>query len=247
MFKKDTVLEIGEDYLIRYDYGRKTEHNLKLYEQLNVKLKRKKIYIILDEEDLNIRFFTIPKVKNKEIYDLIKNELFYYYRDIKNLIFAYKILKENKDTKEVIVLCLNTNKLNKIDKHVHSSSIIKGVYLLQLSVLNYFKKKIKDENYIFIFMYKESLYLLCSINSNIIFSSVIKNPFYEDSYKKQIYDFIDKANNYKSSITINQIFFANCAKNSEIESFLNELNCKNLGCLKEKKLVRNIIAKGRWV
>src|SRR5690349_13161918 len=55
---------------------------------VNVDIRRKKIYVIVEGEEVYIKLITIPRVNYSKIEDLIRGELLYYFKEIENILFT---------------------------------------------------------------------------------------------------------------------------------------------------------------
>ncbi|MCM8711031.1 hypothetical protein M2651_08325 [Clostridium sp. SYSU_GA19001] len=242
MFRRQIVIELGEEYIAKHNSYKSFEYKLNISEGINIDIKKSKVNIVLEGEEVNVRNFILPKTKSNQVYDLIKDELYYYFRNIDNLIFAYSIIKQDKDNQQFAVFCVNSNKLAVINELMHTDINIRGIYLLQFSVINYFKRKIKSENYIFIFEYRDKLYLLCCIYNKVIYNSIIKDYVNEENLIRKFYDFINKSKKY-SEKNIENIYFANIRSKKIIDLISRDFKCEDLGDLNQKRLFRGIAAK----
>lgn len=126
MFKRNAVLEIGEEYKL-YESKSLTNYNLDALnyridkEKLKIDLKKKRLYLLIEGEELFIRMMTIPKVSKDKIYSMIKSELEYYFKSIKEIVFTYTITGINNKNIELLVFCINADKLSLLKNFVAES------------------------------------------------------------------------------------------------------------------------------
>lgn len=163
---------------------------------VRISLNNKKAYIVIEGEEIYIKYFKFPKVSERKLYELINNELNYLYRN-ESFVFNYKKIKQSINTVEVIVFYFRAEKLNLVDKFVEKKEL-KAVRLIQVCVLNYYKKIIKEKDYFMIFKYNLSNYII-SIRNN----SICENEVY-DVLEDREYDKIEK------------FFDLNCVKGSSV-------------------------------
>lgn len=244
MFKLPLVLEIGDDYFLKYNYFKKKICKFESINDLIMSTKRKKAAIILSGEEVNINMVTLPKVKTHEVYNLIKNEIYYSFRSTKDLMICYTLFKENANKDEFIVFCLNTSRLSMVYNNRSAGTNITNIYVLQLCVLGYFRKKIKSKDYVFLFTYKNNLYLLYCINNILIYNNIIKACGLEENFEELVYKFIRKGKIYYES-NIETIYSANVDTNKLSKLNDSSLTYKDLGTFEEKQLFNNVIRSWR--
>lgn len=203
---------------------------------VNVDIHRKKIYVIVEGEEVYIKLITIPRVNYSKIEDLIRGELLYYFKEIENILFTYSILKEADRCFEVIVFCLNADKIDVLQKSFCDISQVKGIYLIQFCILNFMKKTINEDNFNVVFSLKKSLYLM-EVKFNILKKNrVIKEVMSSEEFKFQVDDFIK----YKiSSYNDENTYFVNIDNKVWIEEYIKEGCFKDLGRFSEKEIIEN--------
>jgi hypothetical protein len=250
LFRKNAVIEINDNYLITHQVTRKNFHliyksdnyRLDILRDIYIDLKHKRVSILLEGEEINIKLMTLPKVKKEALYDLIKNELFYYFKDLDSIVFNYNILREHKSKFEILVFCINERKINFIEKRLNSSIKVQGVYLIQFSFLNYFKLKIKEKNYGFVFVYRENLYFLYCIENKVLHSNVYKIVADSIEPKNLLYNFMQNCKIlYDKEVT--KVYFANCDSIQLFNDIFDKTTYENLGDIEETGLINSVALK----
>ncbi len=251
VFKRNSIIEINDDYLVKHDINRKKFklrcnseiYNLNIFKSLDIylDLKHRNTCVIVEGEEINIKLLTLPKVKGEALYDLIKNELFYYFKDLENVTFNYSILEEYKNKLDILVFCLDKRKINFIEKCIGSDIIIKGVYLLQFCLLNYFRTKIKEKNYVFVFIFRENIYFLYCIDNKVLHNNVYKAA--SNSMQELLNNFIERSKILYDK-DIYKVYFANCSNKEFDNDLLNKIAYENLGEIDVNNLICSLAVKG---
>ncbi|WP_234120050.1 hypothetical protein [Clostridium hydrogenum] len=153
-----------------------SDFNLKKMKNVNkyFSLTSKKAYIVLEGEEIYIKYLKIPKVSDEKLYALINSELSYLYSNEKRILFNYKKLRELDKFVEVIVFYLREDNLNFINKLVETQNL-KAVRIIQICFLKYYSKCIKEHNYLICFNYNSNLYILFIKNKNIFANGIYSN------------------------------------------------------------------------
>lgn len=215
----------------------KKELNTKVKDISDVKvnLKNKSIYIVVEGEEIYVKLIEVPKVNKKRLYFIIKNELKYNFKDIDNIMFTYEVFKDNGNSLEVMVFCLNWTKENIIEKCVQRGAKVKGVYPIQFCALNTCKKNIRQPQYIFVFYSENKFYFIACVNKKVIANSTVSN-LNENYIVENLNEFIYKCEeNYKLK-KFEYIFFLNFPNNDVIKKLSKKYNCTNLGNVTKDKL-----------
>jgi hypothetical protein len=250
MFGKNAVIEINDNYLVKHEATRKKLHltfksdnyRLDILRDIYIDLKRKKVSILLEGEEINIKMMTLPKIKKVALYDLIKKELFYYFKDLDNIVFNYNILKEHKSKFDILVFCVDERKINFVKKCLNTNIKIQGVYLIQFSFLNYFKPKIKEKNYGFVFIYRENLYFLYCIENMVLHNNVYKIAADSTELKNLLYNFMQNSKIlYDKEVT--KVYFANCSSIQTPYDEIDKITYENLGDIEETELINSVAIK----
>ncbi len=211
---------------------------LKKYDEINIKakdiddiridFKNKNLFIIVDGEEIYVKFMTFPKVKKEKLHAIIKGELQYRFKNIDNIMFTYQIVKDNGSSLDVIVFCLNWSKSNLIKKCTERGGKIKGIFPIQFCIFNNYKNRIKDKNYILIFIHENILYLLACVDNKMIANSVIKT-FTENSFIDELKKFQVKCSISQEHDQFNKIFFLNFPYKTLIKDAEGLYSCIDLG------------------
>lgn len=250
MLKKNNLVEINdEDILLTSFYKMNTFNkiiNLKSSikdqyiskaikdKKLFVDLKNKNIHFLIKGKKVFIKMITTPKVHKKYLKEIIKSELDLYFENIENLVYCYKIFKEEKDTLEIVVFCSNLKEMN-IFNDLKGKNNIEGIWFLQFCFLEYFYEEIKEDNFILASVYEKDLYLLACKNKKLINNHVVNN--YKSNFKQELNKFIYKckelgSQDYKTLYLVN---FDNMDSIKEIEK---EYKIINLGSLEKHELIK---------
>lgn len=184
---------------------------------VGISLNSKKAYIVIEGEEIYIKYFKFPKVSESKLYELINNELNYLYRN-ESFVFNYKKIKQSINTIEVIVFYFRSEELNLIDKFVEDKQL-KAVRLIQMCVLNYYKKLIKEKDYFIVFKYNFHNYIMCVRNNNI-YANEVYDMLQDKEYNK-MKNFI-VSNCEKGSLTNKIYIIGKCIKDTNIIKFLQE-------------------------
>jgi hypothetical protein len=253
MLGKNAIIEIGDNYVCKYDFYMKNlkldykrkNYDLDVVKKFCVDLKTKKVCIILEGEELQIKLLKLPRTKKEILDDIIKNELHYHFNNLDGVIFNYTILKEYENNIEVIVFCINEKKVSFIQNCLHIRTRINAVYLLQFCILNHYKIKITEKNYIFVFKYKDNLYLLYCIDNKILHNTLYKSMFYKDKFTSILNSFIERCK-ILYDVNINKIYSANISENIELWDMIEKISYEDLGPIDEEQFVYSITVKRSW-
>lgn len=247
MFKKNCVIELGDNYLIKHDFYprllnkafRKYEYNINLLKESQFYVSNRKAYIVLEGEQINIKKMTLPKVKNKDLYKLIIEDLASYYNYIDKIYFNFSIIKDNGNSLDIIVFYSNEGKIKKIEKYILCNSHIEGIYLIQFCFLQYFSAAIKKNDFVFVFMYKSKLYFLYCINKKMLYNSIVACDEDITKINEFIFGFIESCR-INHGAEIQNIYIANIAKKKCMDSSLELYYVEHLGYVDEKNLIKCI-------
>lgn len=224
--KKKVNFKAGKQDLQNIDIG-----------NIQVNLKTKKVYVVIEGEEIYIKYFKFPRVNDNKLYELINNELNYLYRNEK-FIFSYKKIRQSTNSIEVAVFYLRAENLDSIDKVIRGQEL-KAVRLIQICFFNYYKKFIREKDYFMFFKYDESGYMIFVRNNSIYANEVY--CMVEDTEYDRIKKFFFY--NYTEDNHINKIFIVgHCIKDESIIEFLKKYGeVKFLEDIDETKLAKLII------
>ncbi|MEG0306319.1 MAG: hypothetical protein RR636_00165 [Clostridium sp.] len=124
----------GKDKIINY------KSSIISYEDL---LSNSRVKLIVEGEEVFIHSLETPRVGNKKLYLIIKNELISKFHDIENIIFDYRIYSNKKNAMKVIIYCLNILNSPLGDKELFKTSIIKSVESIQGKYIDFHVEKVK--------------------------------------------------------------------------------------------------------
>lgn len=163
------ILEIHEDEITMTNCGsaifgrkiRSIEGKITDIDFIKKAIKNKLI-LVLEDEEVYIKYLTLPKVEEDTLERMIIEEFKYYYKLKEDICFSYSILNKNEYNMEIVLFYINSKKLNNLN--MKGMKKVKAVYLLQFCVMEYLKRFSNiDENYILCFNYKKNIYfLLCN-------------------------------------------------------------------------------------
>jgi hypothetical protein len=201
------------------------------YDKIKSFIKGKKLTIVNEGEELFIRLLKLPKIKNG-IDSMVKNEIMYIFKEIDELMYAYTIIAKSKQYINIVAYCINGGE-NKFNDFAKFSCSLRGVYLIQLCILEYIFKQIMASNFIIIVNYNNNIYILACIKKVVIADSIIKGYKGEfDSIKEKL-DII----NLKTNEIMEELFLQGNKKNlyllnfydEKVETLKPEYNCINMG------------------
>lgn len=198
------------------------------FEKIKVDLKNKNLFVLVHGEEIYVKIMTLPKLKNRKLYNLIREELKNRFKNIDNIMFSYEILKDNGYNLEVIVFCMNWDKVNMLKSYNDSSINIEGIVPIQFYILEKYKNKIKEENYVVILILEEIVYFIACHKQKVIFNNVFKN-----SNRESFFDYFDqfklKLGILVPNISFQTIMFINFPYKDLIENISHEYKCEDLG------------------
>jgi hypothetical protein len=242
MITKNGVLEISDQHLSYKDSfkesfinkinGKKRMDRIDVKAQclddIKVSLKNKNLFLIIHGEEVFVKYMILPKVKEEKLYVLIKEELSYIFKKIDNIMFTYDIFKDNGAYLDIVVFCLNWNKSDIIKKCINKGAEISGVCPVQFHILNNYRKKIKEKNYILIFSLQDSLYFLGCKEDKIIGNSVCK-IFQKKNFFEELEKFHVKCCSIQKDVQFTSMFFLDFPYKDLIENLATEYKCTDLG------------------
>jgi hypothetical protein len=241
MFKMQKIIfELCGNTITKSELLKRSVENveIKLESMDMINIKRKDIFVIIDEEKIFIKLISLPNVKKDLFNNLIENELNYLFKYDSQKLYSYSIFKQHKTSIELLIFCFNSEKLSMIDKSVKFKKNFKAFYLIQFCFLFYFKNLIKDKDYFFIFSYNSSLYLLKCLGDNLINNKIIKN--FNGSYV----EFMESFNEIKDigyekyeKNNIKKVYFCNFIYSDIIIEVSKEYDCVDLGSINRKDMI----------
>lgn len=254
MFKKNSVIEIEDKYIYLNDYNRKNllTRNIKdsverkiigsrnMPTNLNVDIKNRNIHFILNGEKIFVKLISIPKIKRAYIDKVIRGEIEYYFKDIENLIYSYNIYKEEKDSIDVLVFCLNWKEIDILKDVKINKNSIKGVWLIQFCFLKFFMKDFIEKQFIFTFIYNNKIYFIACKDNKLICNNIIEH-YNEVEFVEYLKQFIQDSSNKISEESFNTVYFSNFENKDMIKQSRVHYNCKDLGSVSREDIIRRFI------
>lgn len=216
-------------------------------EKFNIDLKNRNIYIMIEDEEVYIKYLRLPNIKNKlNLNSIIKNELIFLYgKKSEKIFYTYTILDQGDNELEILVFCIYCDKLNCLEQYINNNKV-KKINLVQFCFLNYFESVINEKDYIFIFKFNKSLYLLGMTKKKLVTNKVIKVTEY--SYGELIDGLnyiLDKLDVYKISEA--KIYSVNFYDENFIKHInnLTKYEYVNLGNLSNDKIIEHFTITGK--
>ncbi|MGH4050444.1 MAG: hypothetical protein ACREVX_03685 [Clostridium sp.] len=211
-------------------------------QDFRIDIKNKNLYVLVEGEAVYIKMVTLPVVKKYLINDMVKNELKYYYKDIKNIAFTYKLIKQDKSNMEILVFCLKGNNLDILENSITNNVNLKKVNLIQFCFKNYYASKISVKNYIFVFYYNHNLYFLICCNNEIRANNIIKvRELPLIKFSRVMNEFLELYNDYAK--LCEEIYYANISELDLDEFGYLKLTYQIFEDLKREELIKYIIGK----
>lgn len=198
------------------------------FKKMKVNLKHKKVYILVHGEEVYVENFIMPKLKEKYLYNLIEERLKRKLKNIDNIMFSYKILKDNGHSLNIVVFCMNWNNVNMLNNFSINKTEVKGILPIQLYALNKYIKNIKENNYIFIAFFDETVYLLACQREKVIFNDLFKIKCKED-FIYSLDEFNLKLSLLICGIDFKNIEFLNLPYKDVMKNLSEKYKCNDLG------------------
>jgi hypothetical protein len=256
-FRKNMFLEVSTQRISGIEFSKHTILNrvvniakensycrdIPNIEDFKIDIKNKNLYVLVEGEAVYIKKVVLPVVKKYLIYDMIKSELRYYYKNINNIAFTYKLIKKDKFNMEILVFCIKGNSLDILENSITNNIHLKKVNLIQFCFKNYYASKINVKNYIFIFYYKCDLYFLICCDNEIVANNIINiKELPSFSFPNVMTEFLELYNDYAK--LCEKIYYSNI-KDLDIKEF-EYINLPNriLEDVDREELLKYIIVKG---
>lgn len=197
-------------------------------QKIMVNLKSRKIIILLHGEEIYIENMIIPKIRKKNIHELIEEKLRNRFKKLDNIMFSHNITSHNKLELNVDVLCMNWHNFELFKKLSESKIDVKGVIPIQLYALKKYNKKIYKKQCIFLTFFKNIAYIIAYYNNKIIFNNVFEVKSKEDVIYC-IEEFKLKLNILVPKIEFKHIEILNLPYKELLEELSQYYNCSDLG------------------
>ncbi|MBU3111846.1 hypothetical protein [Clostridium lacusfryxellense] len=256
-FRKNMFLEVSTQRISGVEFSKRTLLNRVVniakgnsycrdspdIKDFKIDIKNKNLYVLVEGEAVYIKKVILPVVKRHLIYDMIKSELRYYYKDINNIAFTYKLIKKDKFNMEILVFCIKGNSLEILENSIKNNIILKKVNLIQFCFKYYYSSKINVKSYILVFYYNCNLYFLICCDNEIVANNIIYiKGLYEFKFSNVMNEFLELYNDYAKSCE--KIYYSNI-KELDIKEFeYIELPHQILDDIDREELLKYIIVKG---
>lgn len=220
---------------------------LKDMTNLSVNLKNKNIYIIIEGEEVYIKYLKLPNVNSKhKVNSIIKNELIFLYgKKSEDIFYTYTVLKDKDKELGVLVFCLYCSKLSNLEQFINNNKI-KRINLIQFCFLSCFQSCINDKDYLFMFEYNKILYILGIFEGRLIANKILDiTEGIEHLFMDGLKYILDKMESYNAEPK--RIYSVNL-KNEDFIKSINELNRYSyidLGNLNNDEVIKKFTIKKR--
>ncbi|MBU3091541.1 hypothetical protein KPL35_05580 [Clostridium sp. CF011] len=256
-FRKNMILEVSKQRVSGIEFSKRSIlnkavkiacENTYYKDTLNIKdfkidIKDKNLYVLVEGETVYIKLVKLPLVKKYLINDMIKNELRYYYKDIDHIAYTYKLIKQDKFNMEILVFCLNGNRLDILEDSINNNINLKKVNLIQFCFKNYYSNQMNMENYVLVFYYNSNLYFLICHNDEIVVNNIIGvKDLLLFKFSNIMNKFLEKYNDYAK--LCEKIYYANIEELNIDEFKYLGLNHQILGELNREELLKYIVIRG---
>lgn len=256
-FRKNMVLEVSTQKISARGFSKHTLLNRAVniakgdsycrdapnIKDFKVDIKNKNLYVLVEGEAVYIKKIILPVVKRYLIYDMIKSELKYYYMDINNIAFTYKLIKKDKFNMEILVFCIKGNSLDILENSISNNVNLKKVKLIQFCFKNYYASKINVNNYILVFYYNYNLYFLICCDNEIVANNIINiKELQESKFSNVMNEFLELYSDYAK--LCQKIYYANIKELKLQEFEYLDLPHQILDDVERENLLKYIIVKG---
>jgi hypothetical protein len=260
LFKDKIFIEIGSNFATEYCVRNPIKFNIM---RLNLKSKistrkytsldslriesldpKAQLYFIYSGDGFFIKLIELPHVREKVIDEMIINEMGHLFEKVDDLAYSYEILKDRKNTSDLLIYCIN-NETNKL--LLGYCLEIKGIFLIQLCILDFMQQRIKSESSISVISYNSDLYMISCLGRKIVGSTLIKDyngsnlDFYNNfQYVLEGYRKMETYLEIKKDL---QICFANFNIKDIIEELAGTYSCVDIGTINMEDVISSILLK----
>lgn len=231
MIKKNTIIKIEDRDTFLWN-----KNNFESIKNVNVDLKNRNLYLIVEGERVYIKLLNLPKVSKDKLYKMIEYQLKYYFTDMEDILFDYYICKKLKKSYEIMVFCINSRKINNLHGLLEKGTKLKLVNLIQFVILNYVKNYVDDKEYTLLFENNRNVYIMAIKNDILVDNSMIRD--FTGDFQEFFLEFSPIIENQLMDIENNKVYVLWF----EYEDILKELERKyKLVILdyKEKNIIEN--------
>ena len=234
MFKKNKVVEVDSKYFY-YKMDKEDEESIIPLDRIKyVDIKKRNIYILVKGEQILIKKFTLPKVRDKYILEqMIERELVYYFKDIADMCYSYSIYGESKNTFEIMIFCLNCNGISKI-KDIALKNNLRAVWIIQNTFLEYFHNNIIHKEFIFMCNYENNLYLIACENNCIASTKTLRLSLNKMNLKYVLEGFLKECHEKNLHMNDINVYVAN-VETEALEPLHERYTCIDLGVIHKEE------------
>ncbi|MFT8314666.1 MAG: hypothetical protein ABF633_10540 [Clostridium sp.] len=241
---KNNIFTIDGNTIAKFSYKKSLvtgKLNISYEKNLDYKFINKEFTknstIIMENEEIYIKYITIPKINKDKIEKIVRDELRFYYRTDADITFSYSVLKKNKTSFDLIVFYINSNILNDID--LKDTRNVKAIYLIQFCYAKYLKDISKYNNYIIAFIHNQRLYFVFCEKKLIKCSYIFRN-FKESAveFEKCLEYFINLDKNIEDNF---EMIYILGFKEETVADIKISYCIENLGSINQSKLLCKVI------
>lgn len=239
MIKKNKLVEL-DNKRFYYEEDKEEQESVIPLEQIKyVDMKKRNIYVLVKGEEILIKKFSLPKVKDKYVLEqMIEREIIYYFKDITNMCYSYSIYGENKTTLDIMLFCLNCNGISQI-KDIVLKNNLKAVWIIQNILLEYFHGCILEREFVFMCNYENNLYLVACKEDCIAATKTLRSSLNKINLNHTLEDFLREC--YEKDIPMNDanVYVANIEK-EYLKPIDKKYTCIDLGIIDKQEFKAHI-------
>ncbi|WP_461204346.1 hypothetical protein [Clostridium sp. DL1XJH146] len=191
---------------------------------------RKKIIIILEDEEIVIRNLSLPSMPRKKISSVLNYKLKSEFGDSLKLIeFSYKIIKEDDKNINIIMYCINRTGMDKIVKNCKNKKI-KAIHIIQEYFADIVMSLINDVAFSVVYYYKNYYFYDQYDNGILIRESRIRDDEILDCGFSSFINTCNQNNKLYDLYTIN-------IEEKNLKGVSPKINIINLGFYDRRQLI----------
>ncbi len=245
--KKDIILQISNNIIQKIQYKRKgilkpnytiDKSIIHSIDDFKVVVKNRKLFLLIENEEIYIKYLRVPKIEKSDLSCIIKNRLKYLYgKKSEEILYTYTIYKEEKSEIEILIFCANCDRFNILFNSKDNYKLNK-ITLIQLWFFDHYEKLISDKDCLFVFRYNKNIYLLSIVNKKIVGNKIIQQELIS-SITDNIEYILHKSNSYDGNIK--RIYSVNLS-NDEISKYIfsfYKYESINLGFIEDESVLEH--------
>lgn len=191
MKKRKYIIRISDDEvnLLKIDKNKiEAFKSIEGKSKFKLRMKKRNVSIILEGEEIFIKYFTFPSYCKNKLREVIKNKLISLYgSNVDNILFSYSVIDEEDAQLSTIVYCINSSNLEKNKEIIFNNNIVSSVSLIQYYFLKYYDASFIHNRFVFAFKFNEIFYIMFVKNKNILVNFAF-NELEENN--RLLFDFI---------------------------------------------------------